>query len=410
MVQWTTETNEAFRRMKECLESLPTMVIPTKGETLTVYLAASEKNVSAVLMGQRGKKQALVYFIHCLRKEKKRRMEGPKEKNQNQRILVNMVEVCKANAGQKHHKGSARRANGQVEVTNREIVKGMERRLEMANRAWVDELPQVLWAHRTTPKSSNGETSFSLVYESKDVIPIEISRKQSETSIPRKMKIRRREDLDVLEERRVMAAINEAHYKQKLEGYYNKNVKPFTFKPGTYVLRLNSTSKAEYQGKMGPTWEGPYRVRKAYGDRAYKLETLYGKAIDRTWNETNLRKWAGRSDEQRNHQRHGTKTRNGTPGMDLDVLEERREMAAIKEAHCKQKLEGCYNKNVKPGTSVLRLNSASKAEYQGKIRPTWEGTYRLRKAYGYGAYKLETLFGEAIDRTWNGINLRKFYV
>ncbi|GKC23795.1 reverse transcriptase domain-containing protein [Tanacetum coccineum] len=66
-------------------------------------------------------------------------------------------------------------ANGQVEVTNIEIVKGMERRLGMAHQAWVDKLPQVLWAHRTTPKSSNGETPFSLVYESEAVIPIEIS-------------------------------------------------------------------------------------------------------------------------------------------------------------------------------------------------------------------------------------------
>ncbi|GJT26660.1 reverse transcriptase domain-containing protein [Tanacetum coccineum] len=64
------------------------------------------------------------------------------------------------------------RANGHVEVTNREIVKGMERRLRMAHQAWVDELPQVLWAHRTTPKSSNGETPFSLVYGSKAIIPI----------------------------------------------------------------------------------------------------------------------------------------------------------------------------------------------------------------------------------------------
>ncbi|GJZ63426.1 reverse transcriptase domain-containing protein [Tanacetum coccineum] len=53
--------------------------------------------------------------------------------------------------------------NGQVEVTNREIIKGMERRLGKAHLAWIDELLQVLWAHRTTPKSSNGETPFSLV-------------------------------------------------------------------------------------------------------------------------------------------------------------------------------------------------------------------------------------------------------
>ncbi|GKD39539.1 hypothetical protein Tco_1259746 [Tanacetum coccineum] len=122
----------------------------------------------------------------------------------------------------------------------------------------------------------------SLVYESEAAIPIEISMetKRVQDFDSKENEKRRREDLDVLEERREMAAIKEAHYKQKLEGYYNKNVKPSTFKPGTYVLRLNSASKAEYQGKIGPTWEGPYRVRKAYGDGAYKLETLYGEAID----------------------------------------------------------------------------------------------------------------------------------
>ncbi|GJR22194.1 reverse transcriptase domain-containing protein [Tanacetum coccineum] len=53
-----------------------------------------------------------------------------------------------------------------------------------------------------------------------------------------------------------------------------------------------------------------------------------------------------------------------------------------------------------------QANGASKAEYQGKVGPTWEGPYRVRKAYEDGAYKLETLSGEAIDRTWNGTNLR----
>ncbi|GJV02677.1 reverse transcriptase domain-containing protein [Tanacetum coccineum] len=156
--------------------------------------------------------------------------------------------------------------NREVEVTNIEITKGMERRLGKAHQAWIDELPQVLWAHRTTPKSKNRETPFSLVYGSEAVIPIEIKKRE-------------------------MASIKEVHYKQRREGYYNKNVKPSMFKPGTYVLRLNNASKAEYQGKMGPTWEGPYVIRKAYGDGAYKLETLSGEAVDRTWNGTNLRKF-----------------------------------------------------------------------------------------------------------------------
>nr|GEW81337.1 hypothetical protein [Tanacetum cinerariifolium] len=87
------------------------------------------------------------------------------------------------NASQEHYKRGTRRvgwneleseANGQVEVTNREIIKGMKRRLGRAHQAWIDDLPQVLWAYRTTPKSSNRETTFSLVYGSEAVIPIEI--------------------------------------------------------------------------------------------------------------------------------------------------------------------------------------------------------------------------------------------
>ncbi|GKE08943.1 reverse transcriptase domain-containing protein, partial [Tanacetum coccineum] len=166
----------------------------------------------------------------------------------------------------------------------------MERRLGKTHQGWVDELPQVLWAHRTTTKSNNRETPFSLVYSSKAMIPIEISieTRRIQDFDPKQNEKRCKEDLDILEERREIASIKEAHYKQKLEGYYNKRVRPSTFKPGTYVLRLNSASKAEFQGKMGPTWEGPYIVKKAYGDGAYKLETLFGSIIDRIWNGSNL--------------------------------------------------------------------------------------------------------------------------
>ncbi|GKE13912.1 hypothetical protein Tco_1421489 [Tanacetum coccineum] len=78
----------------------------------------------------------------------------------------------------------------------------------------------------------------SLVYGSEAIIPKEISveTKRIQDFDPKENEKRRREDLYILEERREMASIREAHYIQKLEGYYNKNVKPSTFKPGTYVL------------------------------------------------------------------------------------------------------------------------------------------------------------------------------
>nr|GEV51318.1 reverse transcriptase domain-containing protein [Tanacetum cinerariifolium] len=146
---------------------------------------------------------------------------------------------------------------------------------------------------RTTPKSSNREIPFSLVYSLEAVILIEISieTRRIQDFDPKKNEKRRREDLDILEEKKEIASIKEAHYKHKLEGYYNKCVRPTTFKTCTYVLRLNSLCKAEFQGKMGPTWEGPYIVKKAYGDGAYKLKTLSGSPIDQTWNGSNLYKF-----------------------------------------------------------------------------------------------------------------------
>nr|GEZ48677.1 protein NYNRIN-like [Tanacetum cinerariifolium] len=63
MVQWIENVDKACRSMKELLEALPTVTTPIKGETLIMYLAASEESISTVLMEERGKKQILVYFI-----------------------------------------------------------------------------------------------------------------------------------------------------------------------------------------------------------------------------------------------------------------------------------------------------------------------------------------------------------
>ncbi|XP_011083352.1 uncharacterized protein LOC105165895 [Sesamum indicum] len=65
-------------------------------------------------------------------------------------------------------------ANGQAEVTNRTLLQYLKTRLEGAKGAWVEELPGVLWAYRTTPRTATSETPFCLVYGSEAIIPAEI--------------------------------------------------------------------------------------------------------------------------------------------------------------------------------------------------------------------------------------------
>ena len=66
-------------------------------------------------------------------------------------------------------------SNGQAKVTNKTIVNGLKKRLEGTKGKWAEELPNVLWAYRTTLRRSTGETPYSLTYGAKAVIPVEIS-------------------------------------------------------------------------------------------------------------------------------------------------------------------------------------------------------------------------------------------
>jgi transposase InsO family protein len=71
------------------------------------------------------------------------------------------------------------RSNGQVERANTEILRGLKIRtysdLEKHGAKWVDQLPSVLWANRTTPSRATEETPFFLVYGAKACLPLEIT-------------------------------------------------------------------------------------------------------------------------------------------------------------------------------------------------------------------------------------------
>ncbi|XP_071695399.1 uncharacterized protein [Rutidosis leptorrhynchoides] len=92
-----------------------------------------------------------------------------------------------------------------------------------------------------------------------------------------------RTNLDLLEERREMAAAHEAINKQRIARYYDKRVRLITYAVGDLVWRDNQESRIEDTGKLGPNWEGPYRVIGISKTRTYKLVELNGKTIKRTW-------------------------------------------------------------------------------------------------------------------------------
>ncbi|XP_073307137.1 uncharacterized protein [Primulina huaijiensis] len=65
-------------------------------------------------------------------------------------------------------------ANGQTDIVNRIIVHSLKKRMQGKGKEWVEELPSVLWAYRSTPRAPTQETPFNLVYGSEAVLPVEI--------------------------------------------------------------------------------------------------------------------------------------------------------------------------------------------------------------------------------------------
>ena len=115
-------------------------------------------------------------------------------------------------------------SNGQAEASNKVMLDGMKKRLERAKSLWVEELPNVLWAYRTTPRRSTGETPFALAYGMEAVIPLEVGlptiRTEAFDSGTNESSITKQ--LDWLDCRRDRAAIRLAQYQQTLAKGYNR--------------------------------------------------------------------------------------------------------------------------------------------------------------------------------------------
>ncbi|KAL0303062.1 UNVERIFIED_CONTAM: hypothetical protein Sradi_6174300 [Sesamum radiatum] len=162
-------------------------------------------------------------------------------------------------------------ANGQVEVTNRILLQGIKRRLERVGVNWAEELTSVLWAYRTIPRESTGESPFSLVYGTEAIIPAELGIPSHRVM---NFSVECNENLDLIEELREKAFLCIQRYKNIMINSYNKRVKTRSFQVGDLVLRRADALKSV--GKLDPTWEGPYKITGIIGKGAYELEDPEG--------------------------------------------------------------------------------------------------------------------------------------
>lgn len=68
-----------------------------------------------------------------------------------------------------------------------------------------------------------------------------------------------------------------AHYQDLMAKHYITNVRSHHFQVGDLVLRkVTTATKDPSRGKLGPNWEGPYKIANCHRKGTYYLETLDG--------------------------------------------------------------------------------------------------------------------------------------
>ncbi|PKA52965.1 hypothetical protein AXF42_Ash001946 [Apostasia shenzhenica] len=179
--------------------------------------------------------------------------------------------------------------NGQAEAANKNILNILKKRLDDAKARWPEELPGALWAYNTAPSEVTQESPFSLSFGMDAIIPVELEHLSPKIEAAANFKPEalqtwmnenddsRRIDLDLLEQKRKLAALNRLEHKHRMERYFNRRVNPRTFIQGDLVLKRRLLAGSNLGvPKLEPNWEGPYIVCEVAGPNAYYLTTSEG--------------------------------------------------------------------------------------------------------------------------------------
>ena len=143
-------------------------------------------------------------------------------------------------------------------------------------------------------RTPTGKTPFKLAYGSEAVIPAEVLMANH-----RVMKYQDEENeeqlclnLDLIDEVRMDAEQRTARYKSLMARQYDAMVKPRHFNIGDLVLkRVSLATRNPAHGKLGPNWEGPYRVINFKRQGSYYLEALNGRKLEQPLNVEHLRRY-----------------------------------------------------------------------------------------------------------------------
>nr|GEU31537.1 zinc finger, CCHC-type [Tanacetum cinerariifolium] len=277
--QWTAKAEMAFKQMKRLIAELPMLTTPRKKEELIMYLATVKKAINFItecleddtldtpIEDPKELPDPWVLFMDessCIdgfragliitNRNSPMPSEELKEKSIDEKEILAVVEE----EGHTWMTLIYKYLKEEILPKEKRKARVIRRKAGRSQKGQVSNSGNGLFYQMDRSKTCGN-------YNGSPVIPVEI---RMPTMRTKEVDMFTNDEalevnLDLLENKREHAAIQEAKSKAKMEKYYNTRVHSIIFRLGNLVYRSNEASWAEDGRKLGPKWEGPYEITEA---------------------------------------------------------------------------------------------------------------------------------------------------